>query len=327
MPYATSAISTSTELSDAEHGLHLINELELQDEYYCPIMCELLLDPYQATCCGRRISKQALQRLNKTTCPWCKSTQFGSYPDRGFERKVKKLKVRCQYSDQGCRWEGCLDELEQHNQQSKDYHSTLKTITSIVPQEFTLNKFDEFRKSKKPWFSPSFYTQLLGYRMCLRVNIEDNDSCLSVYIYLMRGVNDNNLVFPFRGKVLVQLLNQKSGKHHETFIVFDDSVDVKHTMRVTDRERQELGYGNRMFIPINKILAGDLTHEYLQQGNLTFRVTVVNDIPEGAYMQHQGVVIILVLLNINYYFLNIVAVLMGTKKHRITMWTTLLLQL
>ena len=78
---------------------------------------------------------------------------------------------------------------------------------------------------------------------------------------------------------------------------------------------------------VNKILAGDLTHEYLKQGNLTFRVTVVNDIPEGSYMQHQGVVIILVLLNINYYFLNIVAVLMGTKKmHRIKMWTTLLLQ-
>ena len=259
-----------------EHVLHLINELELpRDEYFCPVTFELLVDPYQTECCGKHISQQALQRLSKTSCPLCKSAAFDTYPDRGFQKKVKKLKVRCQYCDQGCRWEGNLDELDKHSQESRDYHSTLHAITSIVPQEFTLNKYEEFRKSKKPWFSPSFYTSPLGYRLCLRVNAENNGH-LSVYIYLMKGVNDDSLTFPFSGKVLVQLINQrssddKSAKHLETFIVFDDTVDKKHTARVEGSERQTYGWGNSMFLPLSNPA---MIHEYLKTDCLKFRINV-----------------------------------------------------
>ena len=256
-----------------EPVIYMINELELSKEYLCPITSELLLDPYQTTCCGKQMSKQALQSHNGTKCPLCGSIPFDSYTDRGFQRKVKKLKVRCQYSDQGCRWEGCLDELEQHNQQSKDYHSTLKTITSIVPQEFTLNKYEEFRKSKKPWFSPSFYTHALGYRMCLKVAVEDNRH-LSVYIYLMKGVNDSGLLFPFQGKVLVQLLNQApantSIKSHDTFIVFNDAVDKMHTAKVEGTVRQKYGWGNRFFHPLNL-----MAPEFLKDDCLKFRIESV----------------------------------------------------
>ena len=239
---------------------------EQNPTYYCPVMKEILFDPYQTTCCGNHISQVAYIKLSKykSACPMCRNTEFSAYPDKPFQKKTRKLKVRCQYGDFGCRWEGILDELLAHNEESQDHHGTLKTVRSIAPAEFILTGYTDFKKSWKMWFSPSFYTHPNGYRMCLRVEAEDNGH-LSVYAYLMKGVYDDSLPFPFRGTVTVQLINRD--KLHQCDIVFDEKVDPKHNMRVKEEERQIIGYGNSKFFPLLHKLG-----VYLEHDSLKFRV-------------------------------------------------------
>ena len=255
-------------------SLNLINVAEQNPTYYCPVMKEILFDPYQTTCCGNHISQVAYIKLSKykSACPMCRNTEFSAYPDKPFQRKIRKLKVRCQYGDFGCRWEGCLNELLAHNEELNAYHVTLKRIRSIAPEEFILTGYEDFKKSWKMWFSPSFYTHPNGYRMCLRVDAEDNGH-LSVYAYLMKGVYDDSLPFPFRGTVTVQLINRD--KPHQCDIVFDENIDPKHSMRVTEEERQIIGYGNSKFIPLHKLCG------YLEHDSLMFRVMVMAESRKG----------------------------------------------
>jgi len=42
----------------------------------------------------------------------------------------------------------------------------------------------------------------------------ENIPHLAVFVYFMSGKNDDNLVWPFRGKVKVTLLNQLEDKNH-----------------------------------------------------------------------------------------------------------------
>eukprot|EP00731_Ephydatia_muelleri_P005466 Em0002g1642a len=256
-------------------SLNLINVAEQNPTYYCPVMKEILFDPYQTTCCGNHISQVAYIKLSKykSACPMCRNTEFSAYPDKPFQRKIRKLKVRCQYGDFGCRWEGCLNELLAHNEELNAYHVTLKRIRSIAPEEFILTGYEDFKKSWKMWFSPSFYTHPNGYRMCLRVDAEDNGH-LSVYAYLMKGVYDDSLPFPFRGTVTVQLINRD--KPHQCDIVFDENIDPKHSMRVTEEERQIIGYGNSKFIPLHKLCG------YLEHDSLMFRVMVMAESRKGV---------------------------------------------
>ena len=260
-------------------SLNLINVAEQNPTYYCPVMKEILFDPYQTTCCGNHISQVAYIKLSKykSACPMCRNTEFSAYPDKPFQKKTRKLKVRCQYGDFGCRWEGCLDELLAHNEELNDYHITLKKIRSIAPEEFILTGYEDFKKSWKMWFSPSFYTHPNGYRMCLRVDAEDNGH-LSVYAYLMKGVYDDSLPFPFRGTVTVQLINRD--KLHQCDIVFDENIDPKHSMRVEEEERQIIGYGNSKFIPLHKLRG------YLEHDSLMFRVMVPTRSIKGICLHH-----------------------------------------
>ena len=70
------------------------------------------------------------------------------------------------------------------------------------------------------WASPPFYTSPGGYKMCIKVHADGSgdaaDTHVSVYVYLMRGKNDDNLPWPFTGEVTVTLLNQLEDENHCT---------------------------------------------------------------------------------------------------------------
>ena len=66
--------------------------------------------------------------------------------------------------------------------------------------------------------------------MCLRVDANGYGVCknthVSVYLYMMRGEYDDSLKWPFRGDIIVQLLNQvEDCGHHEVVIHFVDGAD------------------------------------------------------------------------------------------------------
>ena len=67
-------------------------------------------------------------------------------------------------------------------------------------------------------FSKAFYTSVSGYKMCLGVfpggNGEGRGMHISLFIHLMKGESDSQLKWPFRGSVVIEMLNQQADHTH-----------------------------------------------------------------------------------------------------------------
>ncbi|XP_064401507.1 TNF receptor-associated factor 5-like [Halichondria panicea] len=85
-------------------------------DYFCPVSLELLVEPLQTTCCGHHISQQAANRLTKELkpCPMCKQDNMATQEDKYLRRKVRQLNVRCPHKKSGCEWTGELGDLNHH---------------------------------------------------------------------------------------------------------------------------------------------------------------------------------------------------------------------
>ena len=63
-------------------------------------------------------------------------------------------------------------------------------------------------------FSKAFYSGPHGYKMCLGVfpcgDGEGKGMHISLFVYMLRGENDSELKWPFRGSVVLELLNQQA---------------------------------------------------------------------------------------------------------------------
>ena len=68
------------------------------------------------------------------------------------------------------------------------------------------------------WVSRPFYTGLDGYKLQIRVRANGEgsgkDTHVSVYVYLLKGENDDMLTWPFKCDITIQLLNWREDKGH-----------------------------------------------------------------------------------------------------------------
>ena len=142
----------------------------------------------------------------------------------------------------------------------------------LVPFSFTMPDFEQMKSSNSPWYSPSFYTNPCGYKMCLGVCAngwdDGRNSHVSVYLFMMQGEYDNFLKWPFQGKIVIQMLNQIGSGNHCTenlVIAQDDKLG-----RVTKGERSESGWGFPTFIQHRKLLPG-----YLKNNSVRFCIKEV----------------------------------------------------
>ena len=133
-------------------------------------------------------------------------------------------------------------------------------------------------KNGEGWFSDPVYSHFGGYKMCLKVYAngvgEGKGTRVSVYIYLMRGDNDDNLKWPFKGTIKVSLLNQlEDGQHHTRELWSPEEVSEDVSGRVTVGERAVRGWGLPQFIPQEALsYSGDKNCQYLKDDTLFFRV-------------------------------------------------------
>ena len=88
----------------------------------CSICHLFLREPHLISCCGQKICRQCLDPDNpeKKPCRLCGESGFTYLPDRGLERSMKELEVRCTYKKDGCEWVGKLGELELHLNRGPD---------------------------------------------------------------------------------------------------------------------------------------------------------------------------------------------------------------
>ena len=116
-------------------------------DFYCPVSLEILLEPHQTDCCGQHISQKAADRLIKEgkPCPMCKDENFTTHQDKYFKRNmINKLKVRCPHKKSGCVWVGGLGDLNQHstscpNRKWKCQHCNFETTYEVGTNDHTPN--------------------------------------------------------------------------------------------------------------------------------------------------------------------------------------------
>ena len=112
------------------------------------------------------------------------------------------------------------------------------------------------------------------YRLRMKV-LPKNDGYLSVYFFLMKGPNDDQLSWPFRGEIFVELLNQaRDRNHHQMTVEFHRS----HGNRVRKDMASSRGFGLQEFMDLVKLRRtigrrGNKI-QYLVDDSLYFRVAI-----------------------------------------------------
>ena len=141
------------------------------------------------------------------------------------------------------------------------------------PYELIMTEYSKYKGDN--WFSPPFYSGPRGYKMCLCVGHKVSEGSLrveylSVCVYLMRGEYDDRLVWPFRGDITVQLVNQSSVQNHqECTLKFDDKCSISSCIRVTSGERAMSGSEQHSFALYSE-------NTYIKGDCVKFRVTKVS---------------------------------------------------
>ena len=145
---------------------------------------------------------------------------------------------------------------------------------------FTMDEFELHKTNDEEWCSEAFYTHPRGYKMCVLIFANGVDEVhgkqVSLYTCFMRGEYDDELLWPFQGKIAVELLDQRTdnpeeGRHHERIVHYDELTPDPYTQRVTVDKRGP-GWGKSQFIPHFELDTNFDSARYLKDGCLKFRV-------------------------------------------------------
>lgn len=157
----------------------------------------------------------------------------------GHVSKCTNKQVSCKYHTIGCRAKVAKADLHSHEESCTVQHLTMAmkkldllaqqvqtleakgagtgVTPNLPPVVFKMNRFKHHLDSNLSWDSPPFYTHPKGYKLYLFVRgivMEKYGQCVSVRTCLMHGEYDENLLWPFRGVVHFQLLNQSDDTNH-----------------------------------------------------------------------------------------------------------------
>ena len=246
--------------------------------------------------CGKTIKRRNMESHLSTECPEeyisCKYVMFGC------DTAVKRREKETHFSDKALHFEESIEfQLAMAQSLSKcmmtkswdpanatslplSFRPWLQNTPTCYPRPpwvVKLEGFEEKKRYEEEWHSDPVYSHFGGYKMCLRVYPNGYDegkgTRVSVYVLLMKGDNDDNLKFPFKGRIVVSLLNQLEDKNHLTRKPWNlDNIAEEYSGRVTTGERGG-GWGYRKFIPHNDLNYSSYKNcQYLKNDCLFFRI-------------------------------------------------------
>ena len=141
--------------------------------------------------------------------------------------------------------------------------------------EFTLPEFSKRIEICNFFFiGPDFYSQEKGYRFHLEVYVAGDlmdENCVSLFLYLMAGEYDDQLVWPLTGEFVIELLNWRENRAH-----------LKKTFSCDGIDRAPVGLEGKQIIYDRFISHSLLSYdpvkntEYLYEDCLRFRINLNN---------------------------------------------------
>ena len=149
--------------------------------------------------------------------------------------------------------------------------------------EFKMTDFEKNKTANAKLYSPPFYTHTHGYKMCIRVDAngygKGAGTHVSVFLYLMRGTFDDDLEWPFRGHIIIQLVNQLNPTSNLVReIRFSRTSDTEIVGKVTSGDRAATGWGRTKFIAHSELdYNADKQTQYLKHDSLIFRISKVKN--------------------------------------------------
>ena len=181
------------------------------------------------------------------------------------------------------------EHLRQLNKENKQLEEQVAKLTEdlkefklqlacspVCPIEFTMTNFEQHRVDNNAWHSPTFYTHPIGYRMCMVVYANGYDEYEGTHtaagVRLMKGEFDNQLEWPFRGYITIQLLSQEDCTFLETVLSFtgtESNYDSTASRVLTEEEQTQ---DNNIWAAFDFISHSELLPKYLKNDCIRFCV-------------------------------------------------------
>ena len=247
--------------------------------------------------CRKKIKRRNMESHLSTECPEeyisCKYVMFGC------DTAVKKREKETHFSDKALHFEKSIEfQLVMAQSLSKcmmtksldsadvtslplSFRPWLQNTPTCYPRPpwvVKLEGFEEKKRNKETCYSDPVYSHFGGYKMCVNIDSNGYDEGLgthvSVFVCLMKGDNDDNLKFPFKGRIVVSLLNQLEDKNHLTEEPWspEDNIPEVYSGRVALGANPN-SWGISDFIPQNDLnYNSDKNCQYLKNDCLFFRL-------------------------------------------------------
>lgn len=159
-----------------------------------------------------------------------------------------------------------------------DWTSHLSTLATNLPNAppcpviIKLPQFLSHAKNGVRWYSYPFYTYENGYKMCLSTSVCHDTGNLSVWLHILQGTHDDQLLWPLKGRFEIKLLNQlNDSKHHSVMLAYDDKVDENIRGRVTNNKVSK-GWGFSQFFSLENLQETSKTCQFLKDDSIFFQV-------------------------------------------------------
>ena len=189
------------------------------------------------------------------------------------------LNIYCPNKHMGCMWTGSRTDVVEH----MNYECQCSPVSLLLdenvemPMIIMMTGFEQLKCNNERWYSPVFCTHEKGYHFKLRVDANGwcgTGDAVAVVVSIVKGDYDDQLQWPCKGVVSVQVLNHISNSIHSIVKEFEFSGEGYECQQVTDETQPEYGCWCDQFIMHKSLPYNCMTKsQYLKNDCLYFLVS------------------------------------------------------
>ena len=184
----------------------------------------------------------------------------------GLEEKLQKMTLENEAKTN--------EQLQQKAQQVERLERCMGAICSPI---IKMDNFKQHKEKQDMWYSPPLYTHPGGYKFCIAVEangwswLVGSGTHVAVNLYAMKGELDNQLQWPVKCTITLQLRNQHRDQDHIT-----KTVDFQWNKPASEIYSASVSYFSHSFVAhANLEYNREKQTEYLKNDCLLFQVTKV----------------------------------------------------